>query len=54
MSVCPVCESPSVEIRGKAVCPFCHIIIETCCDGGRCDYSKPQPKPLDNKTEDKP
>jgi len=41
--MCPQCESPPIEIRGKLVCPFCRIILETCCEGGRCDYA-PQPE----------
>jgi hypothetical protein len=36
MALCPACESALVEIRSKHVCPFCHIIVETCCDGGEC------------------
>lgn len=36
--MCPLCESPGIEIRGKLVCPFCRIILETCCEGGRCSY----------------
>ena len=36
LSLCPACESELVEIRTKRVCPFCHIIVETCCDGGEC------------------
>lgn len=34
--LCPACEAELVEIRSKRVCPFCHIIVETCCDGGEC------------------
>ena len=40
-TICPVCESRPIEIRGKLVCPFCHIILETCCEGGRCEYASP-------------
>jgi len=43
-TTCPVCESRPIEIRGKLVCPFCHIILETCCEGGRCEYAKPAPE----------
>lgn len=39
--MCPQCESRGIEIRGKLVCPFCHIILETCCEGGRCNYPEP-------------
>lgn len=35
-SLCPACESELVEIRSKRVCPFCYLIVETCCDGGEC------------------
>lgn len=50
--MCPICESQPIEIRGKLVCPFCHIILETCCEGGRCDYAKEIQKPVDNKTKE--
>jgi hypothetical protein len=35
-AVCPVCEAALVEVRSKLICPFCHLIVETCCDGGEC------------------
>jgi hypothetical protein len=53
--MCQICESPPIEIRGKLVCPFCHIILETCCEGGRCDYAKETAdNKTDNKTEEQP
>jgi hypothetical protein len=33
--VCPVCGAATIEIRGKAQCSRCHVICETCCEGGR-------------------
>jgi hypothetical protein len=36
LALCPSCASELTEIRSKRVCPFCHIIVETCCDGGEC------------------
>lgn len=40
--MCPNCARAGIEIRGKLVCPHCHMILETCCEGGRCEYSKQQ------------
>lgn len=52
MPRCPVCEGHTIEIRGKCVCPFCHIIVETCCEGGRCEYAREQEQEAsNNKTE---
>lgn len=34
--VCPVCRASAlIEIRGKLQCSRCHVICETCCEGGR-------------------
>lgn len=33
--VCPACGTKLVEIRAKLHCPRCHLIVETCCEGGR-------------------
>lgn len=34
--VCPVCRGVTlIEIRGKLQCSRCHVICETCCEGGR-------------------
>lgn len=41
MSLCPGCQSELTEQRGKLICPACHMIIETCCEGGRCTYNDP-------------
>lgn len=41
MSLCPSCQSELTEQRGKLICSACHMIIETCCEGGRCTYSDP-------------
>lgn len=49
--MCPQCESPPIEIRGKLVCPFCHIILETCCEGGRCEYPQEQSSAGTNEHE---
>jgi hypothetical protein len=43
--LCYNCRSELVEIRGKLVCSSCHMILETCCEGGRCEYPAPEPKP---------
>lgn len=40
--LCYLCQAPTLEIRGKRVCPICHIILETCCEGGRCEYPEPK------------
>jgi rubrerythrin len=34
--MCPICGVAAIEIRAKLVCPKCHMILETCCEGGRC------------------
>jgi hypothetical protein len=34
--VCYVCAGTLIEIRGKHICSRCHVINETCCDGGQC------------------
>ena len=34
-SVCPNCGAVLEELRGKLQCPRCHLICETCCEGGR-------------------
>jgi hypothetical protein len=35
LCACPVCGGPLVPIRMKLVCERCHVICETCCEGGR-------------------
>lgn len=40
---CPVCGADTVEQKCKVVCPRCHAIVETCCDGG-CEQPKRQEK----------
>ena len=35
-TMCPICAVTGIEIRGKLVCPKCHTILETCCEGGPC------------------
>ncbi|RLS56472.1 MAG: hypothetical protein DWH91_06665 [Planctomycetota bacterium] len=32
---CPACGSGLMEIRHKLQCVRCHVIVETCCEGGR-------------------
>jgi hypothetical protein len=32
---CQVCGGRLIEIRGKLQCERCHVIWETCCEGGR-------------------
>jgi len=34
-SVCPICGGNVIEIRAKLQCERCHVILETCCEGGR-------------------
>ncbi len=34
---CQVCGGRLMEIRGKLQCERCHVIWETCCEGGRWD-----------------
>lgn len=31
--LCPRCATVGVPRRAKLVCPRCHTIIETCCEG---------------------
>jgi hypothetical protein len=38
-SLCYNCAAELVEIRGKLICSTCHMIIETCCEGGLCTFS---------------
>ncbi len=33
--VCPVCGGTLIEIRQKLQCSQCHVICETCCEGGQ-------------------
>lgn len=35
ITVCPACSGSLIEIRGKFHCSRCHLICETCCEGGR-------------------
>jgi len=49
--MCPQCESPGIEIRGKLVCPFCRIILETCCEGGRCTYAEQPPTQISKQDD---
>ena len=35
LPACPVCGGPLIEIRAKLQCSRCHVICETCCEGGR-------------------
>lgn len=34
--VCFACQGALQDIRGKLICKNCHMINETCCDGGQC------------------
>lgn len=38
-SLCYNCSAELTELRGKLICPACHMIIETCCEGGLCTFS---------------
>jgi hypothetical protein len=33
--ICQICSGRLIEIRAKLVCERCHMIWETCCEGGR-------------------
>ena len=33
--VCSICGGKLIEIRAKLQCERCHVILETCCEGGR-------------------
>ena len=35
ITICPACSGQLMEIRGKFHCARCHLICETCCEGGR-------------------
>ena len=54
MPLCPVCDGITIDIRGKCVCPCCRLIVETCCEGGRCDYTKPQDQDTNVNTKTEP
>ena len=46
--LCYFCHVQTIEIRGKRVCPVCNMILETCCEGGRCEYPEPEEEQTDH------
>lgn len=40
---CPRCGSPVVPQHEHAICPRCHRIVESCCEGSGCAVAPPKP-----------
>lgn len=34
IDLCPWCSEPPIEVKGKAICPACKCVVQTCCEGG--------------------